>query len=98
MASGGVLEQRVDLAPGELLAPGEERQLDQEAAADDLAAEHLDELAKGARRSARCEQIVVDEHPRAAGQRVAVQLELAGAVLEQVLGADGLIRQLAGLA
>ena len=38
------------------------------------------------------------EHALAAGDGIGVQLELTGAVLEQVLGADRLVRKLAGLA
>ena len=51
-----------------------------------------------ARRAAGGQQVVVDEHARARGDRVGVELERVGAVLEQVLGPDGLVRQLAGLA
>jgi hypothetical protein len=39
----------------------------------------------------------VDEHPRAAGERVGVQVKLVQPVLEPVLHADRLVRQLAGL-
>ena len=82
----------------EPLAAAQERQLDQERAADDLAAELLDQLAQRARRAAGRQQVVVDEHARAACERVGVQLERVDAVLEQVLGADRLVRQLARLA
>jgi hypothetical protein len=40
----------------------------------------------------------VDQHARAAGQRVGMDLQRVDSVLERVLRADGLVRQLAGLA
>ncbi len=61
------------LAPGEPLAPAEEGELDQKAAADDLAAELLDELAQRRGGAARGEQVIVHEHPFAGGDRVGVR-------------------------
>ena len=95
---GLVHQQRVHVTPGEPLTPVEERELDQEAAADDIAAELLDEVAQRRGRAAGREQVVVHEHPPPGGDGVGVQLERLLAVLEQVFGADGLIGQLAGLA
>src|SRR3712207_8084828 len=43
-------------------------------------------------------QVVVHEHPSAPGDRVGVQLERVGPVLELVRGGDRLVRQLARLA
>ena len=68
------------------------------AQATTCAVELLDELAQGPRRPARGQQVVVDEHARARGDRVGVQLQRVGGVLEHVLGAHGLVRQLARLA
>ena len=82
-----------DIARREPLAAVQEGELDQEAAAHDLAAELLDELAQ---RRAPCRRWRAGRRARAracrAATRVGVQLELAGAVLEHVLGADRLVR------
>ena len=51
--------------------------------------------ASAARRPAGGQQIVVQQHPRAVGQRVGVHLQRVDAVLEDVLGRHGLPRQLA---
>jgi hypothetical protein len=88
----------VDVVAVEPLAPFEERELDQEAARHDGPAELLHQPAERPRGPARRQQVVVDEDPRAARDRVAVELERVGAVLEDVLGAHGLARQLARLA
>lgn len=88
----------MDLIGGQALAPVQEAQLDQEAAAHDLAAEPLDQLAQRACGAAGGEQIVVYQHPRPAAHRVGVQLEPVGAVLQQVLRADRLVGELARLA
>ncbi len=76
----------------------QEAQLHQEGAADDLGAQAGHEIAQGARRPAGGQQVVVDEHPGAVGQRIGVDLEGVETVLEGVLGADRLRGQLAGLA
>src|SRR5271154_41928 len=91
-------KQRVDLARGQPLASVQVGELDQKAAAHHLAAELIDELAQRRRGATRGEQVVVYQHAPGAGEGVGVQLQLTGAVLEQVFGADGLIRELAGLA
>ena len=63
--------------------------------ADDLAAELLDEVADRLDGAARREHVVVDEHALALAERVGVQLERVLAVLERVVRADRLRRQLA---
>ena len=83
----------------ELRAPAQERQLDQEPAARDHGARALGPARhSAARRAARGQQVVVQQHPRAVGQRVGVHLQRVDAVLEDVLGRHGLPRQLPGLA
>src|SRR5215212_7198257 len=56
-------DEGLDVVLGELLAAAEEAELDQEAEAGDLAAEPLDQVAQRARRAARCQEVVVDQHP-----------------------------------
>src|SRR5919197_564197 len=90
------VDERVQLVLRESLAAAEERELDDEAATDDLAAEPLDELRDRLDRSARCEHVVVNEHACAATDHLSVQLERVLSVLERVGGTDGLGRQLAG--
>ena len=72
--------------------------LDQEAEPDDLPAERLDQPAGRGGRAAGGEHVVDDEDLLAGVDRVAVDLELVGAVLELVLLADDRPRQLARLA
>ena len=69
----------------------QECELDQKATPHDLTPESLDQIAQRACRPAGGEQIVVDEHTGAVAHRVCVQLQLACAVLEQILGADRLV-------
>src|SRR5690606_32919757 len=76
--------QAVDVVWLELLAPAEERELDDEGAADDLGAGLLDELAARLRRPAGGDEVVVDEHAPPVGERVAVDLDRVDAVLELV--------------
>jgi hypothetical protein len=80
------------------LAPRQERQLDEEYARDDLAAEPLAQVAQRTGGAARRKQVVVDQDAGAARQRVGVDLEGVDPVFECVLGADDLVRQLAALA
>ena len=82
----------------EPLTAAEEGELDEERAGDDLGAEAGDEIEQRTGRPAGREQVVVDQHARAAGERVGMDLERVDPVLEVVLGADGLVRQLPALA
>src|SRR5271167_487568 len=75
---GVVAEQRVRLVREEPLTAFKERQLDQEPAPNDLPPEPFDQLAQRLCRPAGGQQIIMDEHARAAVQRIRVQLELAG--------------------
>ena len=69
------------------------------AQADDLAARAPTTSSHSAAGGAAGgEQVVVDQHARAAGERVGVDLERVDPVLERVLGADRLVGQLARLA
>src|ERR1043165_7977955 len=90
-----VLDQGVQVVLGELVAPVEERELDDEAAPDDFPAEALDELLRyRLLRSSRREHVVVDEHARAVRDHVRVQLERVLPVLERIGRADRLRREL----
>src|SRR5262245_9375204 len=93
-----VRDQRVDVGAPELLAPVQERQLDDEQRADDLTAEALDELDLRLRRSPCGEHVVEHDHPGALRERISVDLQRVAAVLELVGRTDLLPRQLAGLA
>ena len=91
-AADSVREQRVDLELAELVAPLERGQLDHEREAGDLAAQTSDELDRAHHRPAGGEQVVHDEHALARGDRVGMDLERGGAVLELVLDLDRLGR------
>src|SRR5215212_142826 len=73
--ANSVLDQRDDLAVGQLRATTEESQLDQEAEPGDLGAESLDEADRRRRRPAGGEDVVDDEHPLPRLHRVDVDLE-----------------------
>ena len=88
----------MDLAAVEAVAAVEESELDEEREAHDLAAEPLDEAEGRRGRAAGREDVVDDEHLLAGRDRVAVDLEQVGAVLELVLLALDLPRELARLA
>src|SRR5579871_4244827 len=91
---GSVGDQCVQVAAGAALAPAQERQLDDEARADDDAAELLDEPPDRLDRSAGREDVVVDDDPGALRDQLRVQLERVLAVLEHVARAHRLRRQL----
>src|SRR6185312_13781714 len=97
-ALGVVAQEGVRRARRQARPPVEKRQLDEEAAAGDLTAERLHELAQRQRRAAGREQVVVHEHAATVLNGVGVQLELVGAVLQFVFRADRLVGQLARLA
>src|SRR5215204_3886086 len=82
-ASSGssVLDDAGDAASFQAVATLEEAELDQEAQADDLALETLDELDRALDRAARREQVVHDQDLLARLDRVAVDLERVGPVL-----------------
>src|SRR4051794_36301628 len=88
-------DQRVEIEPVELLAPTEERELDDEARTDHDAAELLDEPADRFDGAAGREDVVVDHDTRALRNQLRVELERVLAVLEHVARAHGLRRQLA---
>src|SRR5579884_3932624 len=90
-------DKAAHLAPREAVAPAEERELDHERAGDHLRAGALDELAHRRGGAAGSEQVVVDEYPRPAGERVRVYVEGVDAVLELVLDRRRLGGKLAGL-
>src|SRR5215218_7517405 len=93
-----VAQERVHVEAVEPPAPVQERQLDEERAADHRRPEPLDELGQRPGRPARGEEVVVDQHPGAVRERVGVHLERVDPVLEDVLGGHDLRRQLARLA
>src|SRR5437660_3761044 len=93
-----VMEQRQDVAPGQLPAAVQEAELDDEPQPGDLGPEPLDQPDGGRRRAPGGEDVVDDQDLLVDGDGVAVQLEQAGAVLQLVgLGLD-LPRQLPDLA
>src|SRR4029079_7241002 len=79
-----VLQQRVRLDRRESLCAGQERELDDERGADHLAAEPAHELARGPGRTAGPDQVVDHEHLLLGLDRVLVDLDRVGAVLEVV--------------
>ena len=83
---------------GQPVATLEEGQLDEEGQADDLALQPLHQVDRAADRAAGRQEVVDDQDLLAGLDRVAVDLERVGAVLEGVLDADRLGRQLAELA
>src|SRR5262249_43454772 len=91
-----VFDEREELRAVEPLASAEERQLDDEAGADDDAAQLLDELADRLDRPAGREHVVVDDDASSLRNQLRVQLEDVLAVLEHVASADRFRRQLAG--
>src|SRR5262249_53218406 len=86
----------MQIEPGEAFAPAEERQLDDEAGADDGGAEPFDESADRLNRAAGRKHVVVDDDARPLRTQVRMELEGVLAVLEDVARADRLRRQLAG--
>src|SRR3954454_22226810 len=89
-----VRDQRVHVTPREPLAAAEERQLDDEAGADDDAAESLHEAADRLDSAAGGEHVVVDHHACAGRDQVGMHLERVLAVLEEIARPDRLRRQL----
>src|SRR5207245_2908846 len=71
-------------------------ELDHEVDTGDGAAELLDEPGDRLHGATRCEHVVVDDDPRAAGDGVGGDLERVLAVLERVGRRDGRGRELAG--
>ena len=76
----------------------EEVELDQKRQADELAADASDQPRRRLCRAARGEHVVHDQHALSGAKRVLVNLEAVGAVLERVVLALGLRRQLPRLA
>src|SRR5207245_4025781 len=95
-STGSVFDQGVEVVLREPVAAVQERQLDDEAAADDNPAETLHQLP-GDRldRSACGEHVVMDEHARALRDHLGMQLELVPPVLERIARTDRLRRELA---
>ena len=81
--------------PSSWARPCEGGQLDEEREPDDDPAEPFDEAGRGRGGAAGRDHVVDDEHPLARVHGVAVDLEEVGAVLERVLLALDLPRQLA---
>src|SRR5438105_8422034 len=91
-----ILHQGVQVVTGEPLAAAEERELDDEGAADDHPAETLYEAADRLHRAPRRQHVVVDEDACAAADHLGVQLERVLPVLERIGRAHGLRRKLPG--
>src|SRR6185503_19219081 len=72
--------------------------VDDEAAANDVATRAFDQFHARERSAAGGDQVVDHEHALAAVDRVGVDLDAVGAVLEVVVDADRRVRELAGLA
>src|SRR5262249_57841789 len=75
-------------------APPEQRELDQEGCPDEHSAQPLDELERGRHGAAGGQQIVDREHTLAGSNRVLVNREDVGSILERVLLLDRLEGQL----
>src|SRR6266576_2910135 len=95
--TGLIGNERCDFVTCKLVAALESGELDEEGETDDLTLELLHELDRAGHRSTGREEIVDDEHPRARFDRVPVHLESRRAVLEVVLDAHHIPRQLAEL-
>ena len=76
----------------------EEVEFDQKRQADEIAADASDQPRRRPCRAARCEDVVYDQHAVTGAKRVLVNLEAVNAVLERVLLALGLRRELPRLA
>ncbi len=83
---------------GQPLTTPEKRQLDEEYAAHDLPSKSSDEVTDRTGGAAGGKQIVMNEHPRSARERIGVDLQCVDPVLERIFGADRLVWQLAWLA
>src|SRR5947199_5591848 len=81
----------------QLAATMEERELDQERHADDVAPELLDQPERRGHRAARGEQVIDGEYALPRLDRVLVDGERVAPVLELVLDLDGLARELTEL-
>src|SRR5712691_576217 len=86
------------LDPFQPLAPLEEAQLDENVHAEHLTTELADQLGRGGGRASGGQHIIHDQHCLAGSHRVLVDLKLVGSILELVVLADGLPRQLTRLA
>src|SRR5690606_30203183 len=93
-----VAHQRVYREGGKALAAAEEGELKDERGGHDAAAELLEELRRGERGPAGGEHVVDEEDPLPGLDRVHVRLERVGPVLERVVDAARLERELARLA
>src|SRR5687768_6620266 len=74
----------------ELFAAAQVGEFYEEGHACDRTAGVLDELAHGAGRASRCEEVVCDEDAGTFGDRVGVGFQGVGTVFEVVGGGDGL--------
>src|SRR3954447_2208923 len=92
-----VLDDAVREVIAQPLSTLEEEQLDEEGKANDFCLERLDQLDRPQNGAASGEQVVHDEHALARLERVLVDLESVGAVLEGVLDAGRLGGQFAQL-
>src|ERR687891_19080 len=90
-------DQGEEVEPRDLLPTLQERQLHQARDANDLAAEALHQLRGRLGRAPGGQDVVNDQDPLAGPERVAVDLEGLGAVLELVGLGLGLPRELPGL-
>src|SRR5262245_2805126 len=93
-----IAHQRVDVVAVELVAAVQESELDDEREADHLTAQSFGKTDGRGRRAAGRDDVVDDQHLLTGRDRVAVDLEEIGAVLELVLLALDLTRQLSRLA
>src|SRR5262245_38946177 len=100
MVSGGIsiLDQGVRVDVAEALPAAQEDGLEDERARRDVPADSADELERRVHRAAGREQVVDQEHALPARDRIDVDLDRVGAVLELVALRRGLPRQLARLA
>jgi hypothetical protein len=93
-----VPDEALDLVALQGVTAAEQLELDGEPQAHHLTAQALDQPDRRRRGAARGEDVVHDEQPFTGMDRIAVDLELPGAVLEDVLLPGDRPRQLPGLA
>src|SRR5512144_42033 len=92
---GVVLKNGKNLMRFELLPAVQKSKLDHESALDHRGAQLGDQLGRRRRRAAGRDQVIGYDNARIDGQRIDVDLERIGAVLESIAGAVSIVWQFA---